>query len=87
MSTIQSTKLGVSLEHEERAEKGRLDSVPATDPATEKRLLQKLDWHLLPPLMAVFFLSFMDRTNIGLHSDYFFVLPLSYKTMDHPANY
>jgi hypothetical protein len=29
------------------------------------KLLQKCDLHLIPPLMVVYFLSFMDRTNIG----------------------
>lgn len=29
------------------------------------KLLRKCDIRLLPPLMVVYFLSFMDRTNIG----------------------
>ncbi len=30
------------------------------------KLLRKCDIRLLPPLMLVYFLSFMDRTNIGM---------------------
>ena len=30
-----------------------------------KKLLRKCDFRLIPPLMVIFFLSFMDRTNIG----------------------
>lgn len=69
MSVFPSTKLKGSLEHEERVGKGHVSMASGIDPAAERRLLRKLDWHLLPPLMAVFFLSFMDRTNIGTQPD------------------
>ena len=29
----------------------------------EKRLLRKLDWHLLPMVTVLFLLSFLDRSN------------------------
>ncbi|CAJ0544205.1 Ff.00g035000.m01.CDS01 [Fusarium sp. VM40] len=35
------------------------------DSLQSKTLLRKCDLHLLPPLMVIYFLSFMDRTNIG----------------------
>lgn len=35
------------------------------DRKAEKKLLWKLDLHVLPPLMVLFMLSFLDRTNIG----------------------
>ncbi|PSN62452.1 MFS general substrate transporter [Corynespora cassiicola Philippines] len=35
------------------------------DPAAEKKLLRKLDLHILPPLFVLFLLAFLDRTNIG----------------------
>ncbi|CEI61621.1 unnamed protein product [Fusarium venenatum] len=38
---------------------------PTEDSVATKQLLRKLDLHLLPPLMVIYFLSFMDRTNIG----------------------
>ena len=37
----------------------------AIDPEAEKKLLRKCDLRLLLPLKVVYFLSFMDRTNIG----------------------
>lgn len=30
-----------------------------------KRLLRKLDWHLLPFVSLLYLLSFLDRSNIG----------------------
>ncbi|KAJ6180849.1 hypothetical protein N7519_011310 [Penicillium mononematosum] len=41
------------------------DSVPDIDPAAEKRLLLKLDIHVVPILMFLFLLAFLDRINIG----------------------
>lgn len=43
---------------------------PLTDPVTldtaaEKRLLRKLDLHVIPILWLLFMLAFLDRTNIG----------------------
>lgn len=35
------------------------------DPIAEKKLLRKLDIHVLPPLTVLFLLAFLDRTNIG----------------------
>ncbi|KAK6070074.1 transporter C11D3.18C 6 [Seiridium cupressi] len=35
------------------------------DPSVERKLVWKCDLHVLPPITALFFLSFMDRTNIG----------------------
>lgn len=40
------------------------------DSVATKKLLRKLDMRLLPPLMAIYFLSFMDRTNIGMWAIY-----------------
>ncbi|KAJ5181917.1 hypothetical protein N7449_012064 [Penicillium cf. viridicatum] len=40
-------------------------SVPDIDPAAEKRLLWKLDIHVVPILMFLFLLAFLDRINIG----------------------
>ncbi|KAI9570109.1 major facilitator superfamily domain-containing protein [Boletus coccyginus] len=34
-------------------------------PAERARLLRKLDRHLLPPVSLLYFLSFLDRSNIG----------------------
>ncbi|KAI1272103.1 major facilitator superfamily domain-containing protein [Xylaria sp. FL0933] len=35
------------------------------DAAAEKKLLRKCDLHVLPPVTFIFFLAFLDRTNIG----------------------
>ncbi|CAG8146546.1 unnamed protein product [Penicillium olsonii] len=40
-------------------------SVPEIDRAAEKRLLWKLDIHVVPILMFLFLLAFLDRINIG----------------------
>lgn len=39
--------------------------VPSLDPTTEARLLRKLDRHIIPLVMALYLLSFLDRVNIG----------------------
>ncbi|KAH7024886.1 high-affinity nicotinic acid transporter [Microdochium trichocladiopsis] len=35
------------------------------DKAATKRLLRKLDWHLIPFMSLIYLLCFLDRTNIG----------------------
>ncbi|KFA66688.1 hypothetical protein S40285_04977 [Stachybotrys chlorohalonatus IBT 40285] len=35
------------------------------DVPTTKKMLRKMDWHLLPFLALLYLLSFLDRTNIG----------------------
>lgn len=41
------------------------ETVSTFDEAATKRLLRKLDWHLIPFLALLYLLSFLDRTNIG----------------------
>ncbi|KAI5845126.1 major facilitator superfamily domain-containing protein [Morchella snyderi] len=38
---------------------------PLFDAARTKKLLRKMDWHLVPFLALLYLLSFLDRTNIG----------------------
>lgn len=40
-------------------------SVETFDKKATKRLLRKIDWHLLPFLSLLYLLSFLDRANIG----------------------
>lgn len=40
-------------------------SMPDIDPEAEKRLLRKLDLHVVPILVFLFLLAFLDRINIG----------------------
>lgn len=43
------------------------DSATGTvDPIAEKKLLRKVDLHVLPPLFVLFLMAFLDRTNIGM---------------------
>ncbi|KAJ5082532.1 hypothetical protein N7532_011575 [Penicillium argentinense] len=39
--------------------------IPVLDPVAEKRLLWKLDIHIVPVLTLLFLLAFLDRINIG----------------------
>lgn len=52
---------------EHRSFKGAESAIdqPTEDSEATRKLLRKCDLHLLPPLMVIYFLSFMDRTNIG----------------------
>jgi MFS family permease len=54
----------VDVAHNELADKidGDLDVV---DPIAEKKLLWKVDLHVVPPLLILFLLAFLDRVNIG----------------------
>lgn len=38
---------------------------PPIDLAAEKKLLRKVDLHLIPTLFVLFLMAFLDRTNIG----------------------
>ena len=38
------------------------------DPVAEKKLLRKIDWHIVPILWFMFMLAFLDRTNSKLTS-------------------
>lgn len=42
-----------------------LTSAPIVDLETERKLLWKLDCHVVPPLFVLFLLAFLDRVNIG----------------------
>ena len=35
------------------------------DEKMTKRLVRKIDWHIMPVLVILYLLSFLDRTNIG----------------------
>jgi hypothetical protein len=61
------TKLPIDEKHEvsqtEDVEKSTIDE--AIDPIAEKKLLWKVDCHVVPPLLILFLLAFLDRVNIG----------------------
>lgn len=35
------------------------------DAGETKKIIRKIDWHLLPPLTLLYILAFIDRANIG----------------------
>ncbi|GAB7361284.1 hypothetical protein MBLNU230_g1344t1 [Neophaeotheca triangularis] len=41
------------------------DGYPSIDKAKEKKLVRKLDIHIIPVVMLLYLLSFLDRVNIG----------------------
>jgi hypothetical protein len=50
------------------ARQGSVDnggSAPYIDPVIEKRVVRKIDLNLVPLLMALYLLAFLDRSNIG----------------------
>lgn len=53
----------ISADKAESALEGTYSST--LDPAAIRRLNRKLDLHVLPPLFILYFLSFLDRGNIG----------------------
>ncbi|KAH8884162.1 MFS general substrate transporter [Thozetella sp. PMI_491] len=65
MPLLLGENLEPKLETSIRESGERVDSHIAIDPEAEKRLIRKCDLHVLPAIMAIYFLSFMDRTNIG----------------------
>ncbi|KAK8055597.1 hypothetical protein PG993_000824 [Apiospora rasikravindrae] len=42
-----------------------VSEVPIFDQKATKKLLRKLDWHLIPFMSLIYLLCFLDRTNIG----------------------
>lgn len=53
----------ISVNEAESAVEGTYSST--LDPTAIRRLNRKLDLHVLPPLFILYFLSFLDRGNIG----------------------
>jgi hypothetical protein len=64
---VVSTKLSIDGKlqaiHTEDAENPDLND--SIDPAAEQALLWKVDLHVVPPLLILFLLAFLDRVNIG----------------------
>ncbi|PBP17630.1 hypothetical protein BUE80_DR011580 [Diplocarpon rosae] len=50
---------------DEKTKISQLGEVSTFDAVQTKKLLRKLDWHLVPFLSLLYLLSFLDRTNIG----------------------
>ncbi|KAF2773759.1 MFS transporter-like protein [Teratosphaeria nubilosa] len=53
------------LQHDEPAEKVEVNELEITDALLEKKLVRKLDIHLVGLVTSLYLLSFLDRSNIG----------------------
>jgi len=51
------------IPHTEDVEKS--DQYEIIDPVAERNLLWKVDLHVVPPLLILFLMAFLDRVNIG----------------------
>jgi len=67
--TIEKPNLGMNATEEDVFYKGFIDhagvEAAAIDPIAEKKLLRKIDIHLIPILWLLFLCAFIDRINIG----------------------
>ena len=66
---IEKPDLGSKATAEDVFYKGYVDNAGAEaaeiDPVAEKKLLRKIDLHLIPILWLLFLCAFIDRINIG----------------------
>lgn len=67
-------KTEYELNHVDKAEMGSIDNPklqeetqlePEYDAAEAKKIIRKVDWRLIPLLMFLYTLTFLDRVNIG----------------------
>lgn len=66
---LEKPELGTNATQEDVFYKGYMDhdgveAVPI-DPVAEKKLIRKIDIHLIPILWLLFLCAFIDRINIG----------------------
>ncbi|OBT45367.1 hypothetical protein VE00_04054 [Pseudogymnoascus sp. WSF 3629] len=61
--TSSTTKGGGTTEEEIQLQEALSNYVPDTD--AEKKLVRKIDMHLMPTLWIMYILNYVDRTNIG----------------------
>lgn len=60
--TSSTTKGGGATEEEIQLQEALSNYVPDTD--AEKKLVRKIDMHLMPTLWIMYILNYVDRTNI-----------------------
>ncbi|KAL2845493.1 major facilitator superfamily domain-containing protein [Aspergillus pseudoustus] len=65
VSTPEAASLSDTLPEKERQQPAADEHDIYIDPAAEKALLRKLDMWIVPPVMLLYLLSFLDRVNIG----------------------
>ena len=49
----------------DEVESSSTESTTKYDERMTKKLVRKLDWHIMPVLVILYLCSFLDRTNIG----------------------
>src|SRR4051794_11151225 len=57
--TLEKGSVATNEDHHERLHQEHID------PAVEKRVIRKLDRTVVPLVMALYLLAFLDRSNIG----------------------
>ncbi|KAA8574655.1 hypothetical protein EYC84_003905 [Monilinia fructicola] len=62
MDTAQSKKLDAESQLDSST---RDDSLLVVDPEMEKRVVRKIDKHLMPLIIGLYLLAYLDRSNIG----------------------
>lgn len=53
------------FDHLEKSERGSVQDEVHFDPVEERRIVRKIDWRILPLLILLYTLTFLDRVNIG----------------------
>ncbi|WOO84993.1 putative transporterc [Vanrija pseudolonga] len=61
-----------------------LNMNPAEKAAFDKKLLRRIDWHLIPWMTILYLMSFLDRVNIGTAKLWIFFV--SYVAFEIPSN-
>jgi MFS family permease len=61
----ETLKLDKARSNDSTGNDVKVELVSTFDQQQTKRLLRKIDWHLIPFLSLLYLLSFLDRTNIG----------------------
>jgi len=75
-------------EHNELGETSPIQVIgEGGDAIDEKKLLRKLDWHLVPGLTVLFLLSFLDRSNGSPSLSLSLVFPLSHLFFSWKCSY
>lgn len=62
---VESNEKESSAQHEVAEKVPYHEGIEAINAIEERRLLWKIDLHLLPPLIGLYMLAFLDRINIG----------------------
>ena len=63
--TVVTDEKILRLDSDEKKDKDVVEEQVIYDERMTKRLVRKIDWHIMPVLVILYLLSFLDRTNIG----------------------